>query len=200
MRRSSLVIVLFMAALSGEILAQSSLRSTAGLDLAVTYTPERGKISNTSCDCFWLQGAGADAAFTFYQGIGVAASLTGQHASDLAGGGSVSKIDYLFGPRYTFSVSRKRTEAKFVSRIYVEGLFGGVHAFDGTFPAPVRATTKANAFAYQLGGGWEIALAHGFGLRPAEVSFYRSTLPNDGSGTQDNLRLAFGLTYRLGKR
>src|SRR5579871_6040074 len=71
------------------------------IDLALTYVPERGKIANADCDCFWLQGGGADGAFTFYHGLASAAALTGQHASGLTGGSSLGKIDYLFGPRYT---------------------------------------------------------------------------------------------------
>jgi len=63
-----------------------------GVDLSITYTRERAKIVDTSCECLWFRGVTADAASTFHRALGVAAQLTGQHASGLSGGGSVGRI------------------------------------------------------------------------------------------------------------
>lgn len=53
----------------------------------------------------------------------------------------------------------------------------------------------------QLGGGLNLNLGKGFGIRGLEVDYVCSTLPNNASNTQDNLRLPFGITYRfLSKR
>ena len=41
--------------------------------------------TQTMC-CFWFKGGGADAAFTFWKGWGIAASLTGDHASNVTPG------------------------------------------------------------------------------------------------------------------
>lgn len=174
--------------------------TTNAFDLALTYSPERGKIVDASCKCFWLEGGGADAALTFYRGLGVAASFTGQHASALTGGSNLGKMDYLFGPRYTFHTSGKTEGGRYSTRMFGEALFGGVHAFDGTFPAPIQAATTANSFAYQLGGGLDLSLARGLGIRIFEVSFWHSSLPNNGSDTQDDLRLGFGVSYRIERR
>lgn len=211
-RRVTTVLLLMAAATLAIVATPSALSQNAlqpfgdrprpaanALDLALTYAPERGKIANATCDCFWLQGGGAEGAFTFYRGLGIAAGVTGQHASDLTGGSSLGKIDYLFGPRYTLQMSGRSEGGHPSSRLFGEALFGGVHAFDGTFPASVVAKTTANSFAYELGGGFDLSFAHGLGLRIAEVSFYHSDLPNDASHTQDNLRLGFGVTYRLGR-
>jgi hypothetical protein len=214
MKRRVSTVLLLMAAATLAIsaqpltLAQNAPQSAGGMlhpaanaiDLALTYAPERGKIANASCDCFWLQGGGADAAWTLYRGLGVAASITGQHASGLTGGGSLGKVDYVFGPRYTLHTSGRSEPRHFSSRIFGEALFGSVHAFDGVFPATGGTQDTANSFAYELGGGFDVSFAHGLGLRMAEVSFYHSDLPNNASHTQDNLRLGFGVTYRLGKR
>jgi hypothetical protein len=188
-------------------LAQSTLQSLGfaphpaanAFDVALTYSPERGKISNTPCQCFWLEGGGANAALTLYRGLGIAASLTGQHASGLTGGSSLSKIDYLFGPRYTLHTSGKSDRRRYSTRIFGEALFGTVHAFAGTFPAPGQAATSANSFAYELGGGLDLSLAGGLGVRVFEASFYHSSLPNEASNTQDDIRLAVGVSYRLGR-
>jgi hypothetical protein len=198
MRTAFLAIVLLMGAFNLNLMAQTQpsapVGNTAvkGVDLAIVYAPERAKTANTGCDCFWFQGAAADAAFTFYRGLGIAANLTGQHASNLAGAGSVGKIAYLAGPRYTFSIRHG-------SRLFGEALFGGVHGFDGSFPIASGTKTTANSFAYQLGGGFDLALARGFGLRLVELDYFHSSLPNNGSGTQNDIRLAFGVSYHMGR-
>jgi hypothetical protein len=75
----------------------------------------------------------------------------------------------------------------------------GVHGFDGKFPAGSGTTATANSFAYQLGGGYDLALVRGFGLRVVEVDYFHSALPNNGSGTQNDIRLAFGVSYHIGR-
>ena len=198
MRTTTFAIVLWIGAFNLNLMAQTQPSAplgkgaVEGVVLAITYTPERAKIVDTSCACFWFQGGSADAAFTFYRGWGVAANLTGQHASDLAGSGSVGKIVYLVGPRYTFSVRHG-------SRLFGEALLGGVHGFDGAFPSSSGTTPTANSFASQFGGGFDLSLARGFGLRVVEVEYFHSSLPNNGSGTQNDLRLAFGVSYHMGR-
>jgi len=194
--------VLLLGAFSFTQMAQAQTApnplsfSSRAVDLAVTYTPQYAKVTYGACDCFWFQGGAADASITLYRGFGLAADLTGQTASGLAGGGSISKIDYLVGPRYTFSPFRRE---KHNPQVFGEALFGGVHGFDGTFPATTGATATANSFAYQLGVGFDVPLARGFGLRALEIDYVHTGLPDGGSDTQNDLRLAFGVSYRMGK-
>jgi len=174
--------------------------ATNAFDLALTYSPERAKIVDTPCDCFWFHGGGADAAATLYRGLGPAASFTGQHASGLTGGASLDKIDYLFGPRYTLHTTGRSEIARYSTRLFVQALFGGVHGFNGTFPASSAAVSSANAFAYQLGGGLDLTLTHRWAIRAFEASFYHSGLPNSAANTQDDFRLATGVSYRIERR
>lgn len=67
------------------------------------------------------------------------------------------------------------------------------------FPTTSGTTATANSFAYQLGGGYDLALVRGFGLRVVEVDYFHSALPNNGSGTQNDIRLAFGVSYHIGR-
>jgi outer membrane immunogenic protein len=173
--------------------------ASPAFDLALTYSPERGKIASTPCDCFWLQGGGADAAWTFYRGLGLAASFTGQHASGLSGGASLSKFDYLFGPRFTLHATGNSDAARYSSRFFAEALFGGVHAFDGIFPAASQAASSANSFAYQLGGGADLTVNRRWSIRVFEVHFVHSSLPNNAANTQDDLSLATGINLRFAK-
>jgi hypothetical protein len=174
----------------------------AKVDLAVTYDLERAKIADTGSDNFWLQGGSAEGGITFYRGLSVVANVTGEHASGITPGVDLSKLVFLAGPRYTFNTTRYsgHLAQKHGTQLFGEFLVGGAHGFDSIFPANNAATTSASSFAMQLGGGADIALAKGFGLRLIEVDYVRTSLPNNGSNTQDDLRIAFGGTYHFGKR
>jgi outer membrane protein OmpA-like peptidoglycan-associated protein len=76
-------------------------------------------------------------------------------------------------------------------------LFGGVHGFDGLYPADGGSTTSASSFAIQAGGGLNLYLTKHWGVRLLEADYVRNELPNASDGVQNDLRLAFGVTYHL---
>jgi len=168
-------------------------------DLSVTYAPERSEIVPGKC-CFWMQGGGADAALTFRKGFGIAAALTGDHASAFLPGVDLNKIAYLGGPRYTHTVWTSHSGAAVTPhyQIFGQGLFGGVHGFDGVYPTTSSPTSSANAFSLQAGGGFNYFFTRNLGLRVLEVDYVRTQLPNHASNSQNDLRLAFGVTFHIG--
>jgi len=161
-----------------------------GPEVAVTYDLERAQIANAGCGCFWLQGGSVEFAMPFYRGLGVAASFGGEHAWNIQPGANLSKLTYLAGPRYTFGGAGLHAP-----HLFGEALFGGAHGFDSIFPSSGGVTPTANSYAMQFGGGMDLGLSSGFGLRAFEVDYVRTALPNNGSNTQNDLRLAFGLSY-----
>lgn len=172
-------------------------------DLAVTYTAERAKIASIDCGCFWLQGGSASGAIALFRGLGVAANLTGEHASNIAPGVDLSKLVFMAGPRYTLDGRRGKNGwlgANHEISIFGEALFGIVHGFDSVFPTASGADTSANSFSLQVGGGLNIGLTKHFGLRALEIDYVHTRLPNSFGNTQNDLRFAFGVTYHLGKR
>jgi hypothetical protein len=171
-----------------------------GVDLALTYTAERAKIANTDCGCFWLQGGSVNGGVTLFRGLGIAANLTGEHSSDIAPGVDLNKIAFMAGPRYTLRTSRWTNSflhPRHGTSVFGEALFGTAHGFDSVFPTLSATTSSATAFSMQIGGGLNVALARGFGLRALEVDYVRTTLPNGASNTQNDLRLSFGVSYHL---
>jgi outer membrane immunogenic protein len=172
------------------------------VDLAVTYTAERAKIVSGNCGCFWLQGGSMDAGVALFHGLGVAANLTGERSSNIAPGVDLSKFAFMAGPRYTLHAHRwnRWLGSKHGTTIFAEGLFGTVHGFDSVFPTSSGIKSSANSFSMQLGGGLDIGLGKGFGLRALELGYVHTSLPNNGSNTQNDLRLAFGVSYHVGKR
>ena len=170
-------------------------------DVAVTYNLERAKIASSNCGCFWMNGASAEGALNFRHNLGAVALLGGAHASNITPGVDLSKFTYLFGPRYSYDISRytDRYTRKHAAQIFGEALFGGVHGFSSSFPAPSGVTSSANSFAMQLGGGLDLALKKGFGVRALELDYVRTSLPNNTSNAQNDLRIAFGASYHIGK-
>ena len=166
-------------------------------DIAITFTTERAKIQSSSCSCFWLYGGGANAAITFYRGLGIATNLTAVHASNITPGVNLGLLSFMVGPRYTFNVSRS---ARRNLRVFAEELVGYVHGFDSVFPGPNGTTFSSGAFSTQTGIGMDISNHKGFGVRLFEADFVHTSLPNSSSNSQNDLRLAFGLSYRLTAR
>ena len=167
-------------------------------DLAITYAPERAQSVPGQC-CFWMQGGAADAAATFWKGLGIAASLTGDHSSNYMPGNDVNKIAYLAGPRYTYTTRAGHAGAVATPRfqIFGQGLFGGVHGFNGVYPTSSGTVSSANSSAIQIGGGLNLFLSRNLGVRLLEVDYVRTALPNSAANAQDDMHLAFGFTYHI---
>ncbi len=170
------------------------------IDVAATVTTERTKTVGGDCGCFWLQGGTAEANIHLFHNFSAAVALTGSHAGNIIRGLDVTQIAVMAGPRYTYGTSRW-TNRVFGERrrtnIFGEVLFGGVHAIDGMYPSSTTLKTNATAFSFQAGGGLNISLARGFGVRAIELDYLRTSLPNGTTDSQHDLRLAFGITYRL---
>jgi len=175
------------------------LPGIASADVALTYNLERAKIASSNCGCFWLNGASAEVAVPFYPGISAVGSFGGATASNITPGVDLSKFTYVFGPRYTYDISRYSGIATrgHSTHLFGEALFGGTHAFNSSFPATGGAVPTANSFAMQLGGGIDVALSRGFGVRALQLDYIRTSLPNNASNTQNDLRIAFGVTYHI---
>jgi hypothetical protein len=198
--------MLLLGALSFSLLAQAQqpddkvrLQST---DVAVTYSAEGGKVAPSKSDRFWMHGGSAEAAFTLYRGFGLAVNVNGEHASSIAPGVDVNKVSFVGGPRYNYDTTRF-TERWLKSRrtsAFGEALVGGVHAFNGLFPAGMAGVkSSTNAFAAQIGGGVNVSLAKGFGMRPFQMDYIYTALPNTGTDAQHDIRLSIGVTYHIGK-
>jgi hypothetical protein len=164
-------------------------------DFSITYSMEQSQLAPGHCGCFWFQGAGADAAFTLWKGLGVAGAMTGQHANQ-APGMDIDKIVYVLGPRYTFAFRPHQAGLPPV-QLFGEFLLGGLHGFNSIFPATTGLNPSATSFALQTGGGINAFVSKRFAVRAIEVEYLRTSLPNNYSNVQNDLRLGFGVTYHL---
>jgi hypothetical protein len=180
-----------------------TLPAPHSIDVGVTYSAERTHLVPNS-DAFWLQGGGVDGSYNLWNGFGAVANFTGDHISNYVPGFDVNKLAYLGGPRYTFTTGLGKTNLehyvganKFHYQIFAQGLFGGVHAFNGFFPAPGGSLSSANSFGMQLGGGVNLLLTKHYGIRLFEADYVRTDLPNNAANTQNDMRLSAGVTYHI---
>lgn len=198
LRAIAMLMVAVALPLSAQIQPASHLASA---DFALTYNIERSKIASVDCGCFWLQGGSLEGALPLFPGVEAAVLFTGEHSSNIAPGVDLSKFAYMVGPRYTFKSDRWSTRflgPKHEASVFAEALFGGVHGFGGAFPNGSGIASTSNSYSVQFGGGLNIALTRGFGVRALEVDYVRTGFRNFSSDSQNDLRLAFGVTYHLG--
>jgi hypothetical protein len=177
-------------------------QSAVSADVAVTFTAERGQLAGVGRNSFWLKGGGADAAVAFWKGLSLAASVNGGHAANAAPGVDVNQIAITGGPRYTFPVwtgNSGITDQRQL-QLFAQSLFGGVHAFHGVFPGASGTTSSAGSFVVDAGGGLNLYLSRCLGVRLLEADYVRTSLPNNASSVQNDMRLSFGVTYHIGKR
>jgi peptidoglycan-associated lipoprotein len=189
-------------ALASMAQAQQALQRLSA-DVAVTYTTERAKIATEGCACFWLQGGSADVAVPLFRGLAVAANLTGDQSSNIAPGVDISKLTFMAGPRFSLSTGRWTRHLprwSHATGLFGEALFGTAHGFDSSFPTSSGTKSSANSLSMQFGGGMNVRLARGFGVRAFELDYVRTNFRNSGSNLQNDLRLAIGVTYHLGER
>jgi hypothetical protein len=193
-------VLLLGAVLSMNLVAQAQQKpastSTTDVDIAITYVAEQAKVASVDCGCFWLNGGSGNFAITLFHGLGVAADLTGEHASNIGTGIDLDKVMYAFGPRYTYSLKRPADKRHGIA-VYGEGLFGGVHGFNTTFPSSTGTVEAASSFAMQFGGGLDLRFAKHIGIRAMEADYVRSTLPNNVGNVQNDLRLAGGISFHF---
>jgi len=185
-----------------SLAAASSAQKNAAaspLEIAVTYSAQRAV--STGNNSFWLQGGAIELHQRFYRGLGVVASVTGGHiAGDGITTAPLNTVTTDFGPRYTISTDKDRIA------FFGEGLIGEVDGFRSSFPSgsglsaiPTNGViSSANGFALQVGGGFDLRFGHHLALRPIQVGWLRTQLPNGGSNKQDTMQLGAGLVFRLG--
>jgi NHL repeat len=149
---------------------------------------------------FSNSSADTNAAVTFYRGLGVAVNLTGGHASNIESGVDLDKVSFMMGPRYTYQFKNwfgHDFGRPGGGRIFGEGLIGGVHSFNTVVPTSAGVAGAATYFVFQVGGGVDLPLRKGIGIRLFEADYVRSTLPNGGNSTQNDLRLAAGISFHF---
>lgn len=163
------------------------------IDVSAMFVLEDARVAFQSSNSFWMKGGAADASFNLYRGLGAAVEFSGDTAGSVGTGGAATKISLVAGPRYTMQFAPRSS-----SRIFLQALGGFAHGFNGLYPDSSGVQSSASSGAVEIGGGYDMGLRNGWGIRLIEACWVRTMLPNGASDVQNDLRLSFGITKRFG--
>ena len=178
--------------------AAKTIRSQAATNVGpprilvgLRYAGTRANSPPGSCGCFLLQGGAIDAALPFRAGLAGVLEAAGNHASYVPGTTrELSTVTLLAGPRYTVRLGQRQS-------IFAQAIFGAVRGFDADFRRGSDATDTATAFAYAVGGAYEVRLTRTIDLRPVQLDLIQTDLPNGADNRQRNLRFGAGISFRV---
>jgi len=173
---------LILAALAWPVLAIAAhAQETPVAEVATGYSMiEVGKGYT-----FMMHGGSASAEWNVNDWFGVVGDFGGYHATP---GVNLNAETYLFGPRFSCRCWPRFTP-------FAQVLLGGLH----DSAVSTGFTDAHNAFAYDAGGGFDIALDRGgrFAFRP---QFEYLGLRSNHGITTNTARLSGGIVFRLGTK
>jgi hypothetical protein len=139
------------------------------------------------CGCFGLNGGSGSVVVNLTPAWSGVADIAVAFANNVDNTQqNITIINYLFGPRYT-----RRSSSRFVP--YGQILFGGAKE-----NVNFEFAINRNSFGLLGGGGVTTRLGRRFGLTIGDVSYVYTRIPNAKNNTQNNIRVATGVTYRFG--
>jgi hypothetical protein len=141
---------------------------------------------------FYSQGGSATLIYNFNSRFSAVADLGAYHNTSDSNNAPVT-FSYLFGPRVSFRKSRFTP--------YVQGLFGGARQWSYLTPGTGGGTAQ-NGFAMAFGGGVDFRLNQHWMLKPGQVEYVYTQLPNTLStnGSQNNIRYSAGVVFTFGSK
>lgn len=164
---------------------------SAPLEISVSYNSVRSNANPAQCGCFFMSGSSAEVAVHVYRWFSAVADVTGARAGRVNGGPQgLSLVAFTAGPRLTYPVKTRYAP-------FGQALIGAAHGFDSYFPVASGSTGAADGFAMLFGGGLDVRVNPYLAVRPVQVDYFLTQLPNGVSSRQNNLRLGAGLVLRL---
>jgi len=181
-----LVSLIALAALPVALHAQSNT-----LEVNLRYSTTAANAPPGSCGCFFLQGAAIDASVPVQTRLRAVVEVGGGTISHVpASTRGLSEITLLAGPRYSLPIHRVRLNA--------QALFGAVRGFDSDFIVAANTHTDTSTnFAMAIGSSVETPITQSILLRPIQIDYLQTNLPNGIDNRQRNIRIGAGLTFRI---
>jgi len=196
--KGSLLLGALTIAFSAVAQSASGNKAPVHVDVAVMATFEHAQVAQINGNRFWPKGGAIDGSISIWKDIGFAFEVSGEHASNIQNNGvSLNLVSFMAGPRYSFRVSPagESFHNRGPVRAFVQTLYGPTHASDGLFPGPTSLSTSAEAFTVLLGGGVDVPVRRGFGIRAVDAAWIHSDYSNHAEDVQNDFRLGFGASY-----
>lgn len=133
-------------------------------------------------------GGGGQFEYNANRWLSAVVDLAGYGAFATSNGALIGgAFTYLFGPRVNF---RRGNVTPFS-----QALFGGIRTTDG-----IGVSGPQNNFAMTAGGGIDFKVSTHVSLRPIQVEYLMTRLPNGLSNREDDVRVGAGIVLYLGRR
>lgn len=183
-------VVAFLAVALSHAAAHAQMQDTA-LQVGLRYSATAANAPPGSCGCFILQGAAIEASLPVLPHLRAVVETGGGTVSRVpASTRGLSEITLLAGPRYTVPIHRIRLNA--------QALFGAVRGFDSDFIISTNTHTDTSTnFAMAIGGSIDLPLNHAVLLRPVQIDYLQTNLPNGVDDRQRNIRFGAGIIFRI---
>ena len=163
------------------------------------YSEQVSNVAGGDSNRFTLEGAAADAYWKMVSlpsganlGLAVDGSMENTHNMNGAGYG-LNLFSFAGGPRLRLSTHKVQP--------FAQALFGVAHGWGSEFPSGGNTlASSASSFALDLGAGADYPLNKmnkRLSLRVLQLDYSRTSLPNNTTNWQNNLRIGAGITLRV---
>jgi outer membrane immunogenic protein len=164
------------------------------VSLGLGYDSVLANAGPGQCGCFFLSGGHADLRLGFTGRWSAVADLGGGTASTVNGNpNGLSLVTVTGGPRLAL---RHPADSRGKVVPYVEALAGFGHAFN-TFVPIAQPKGSANGLALVAGGGLDLRVSRVVAIRPVEVDYLLTRIPNGNGNYQNNLRFSAGVLFQF---
>ena len=191
MNRRTRIFVTMLLSVASAAMAQKPSNT---LDLSITFSEVRANAPVGGCGCFWMAGGAGELSFPLWRNFSAVIAAGGQHTGQIPNFNTGLSLTTAMGGL------RMRVPNHTKFQPFGQGLFGGVHGFDGYFPAPVGKlpTSYDTSFAMAIGGGLDVAVSRHVWIRALQADYYYSELRNVQGDRQNQFRVGAGIVFRGG--
>lgn len=182
------------ALLSSLSLAASAQKPKNTLDATVMFMELRANAPVGGCGCFWMSGGSGELAIPIWRNFSAVGEANGEHT------GNIPNLNVGLSLMTGLGGLRMRVPTHTLFQPYAQAMFGGVHGFDGYFPAPVGKlpTSYDTSFAMAIGGGVDLAVSRHIWIRVVQADYHYSELRNVRGNRQNQFRIGAGVVFRGG--
>ena len=171
-------------------------RASDTIDAYATFSEMRANAPVGGCGCFWMSGGVGGLSVPVWGNFSAVVEAGGNITDHIPGFNTGLSLFYGMGGLRLRVANHTRFQP------FGQALFGGVHGFDGYFPAPVGRlpTSYDTSYAYTLGGGVDIAVSKHVWIRAVQADYFYSELRNLQGNRQNQVRLGAGVLFRGGRK
>jgi outer membrane immunogenic protein len=162
------------------------------VDAYITYNEMYANAPVGGCGCFWMSGGAGGFSVPVWGNFSAVVEAGGNTTDHIPGFNTGLSLFYGMGGLRLRVANHTRFQP------FGQALFGGVHGFDGYFPAPVGKlpTSYDTSYAATVGGGLDIAVSKHIWIRAVQADYFYSELRNLQGDRQNQLRIGAGLLFR----